>query len=291
MAHLLNIWPSVSARLNRADRVLLLFDYDGTLTPIVKRPEHAVLSAEVRRLLGSLAANPRYVAGIVSGRSLEDLATIADIPGLIHAGNHGMEIRGHGMDFVHPEAVAARSILDEVERRLSVALGDVPGVIVEHKGLTLTVHYRAVAEGRIAEIESGVAAVALPYVEGGDVRLTLGKMVTEVRPAISWDKGRAIEKIRGGMRRLAHPGVFRRRQNRRRRLPRRAGNGRHCGLRRRTPPGNRCPAPTGIAPRGGGNATAAGESRGLRRPITNPLSLREEVKRCATSPLSLWERG
>ena len=196
MAHLLNIWPSVSARLNRADRVLLLFDYDGTLTPIVQRPDDALLSAEVRRLLGSLAANPRYVAGIVSGRSLEDLATIADIPGLIHAGNHGMEIRGHGMDFVHPEAVAARSILDEVERRLSVAFGDVPGVIVEHKGLTLTVHYRAVAEGRIADIESGVAAVASPYVEGGDVRLTLGKMVTEVRPAISWDKGRAIQKIR-----------------------------------------------------------------------------------------------
>ena len=39
MAHLLNIWPSVSARLRRSGRVLLLFDYDGTLTPIVARPK------------------------------------------------------------------------------------------------------------------------------------------------------------------------------------------------------------------------------------------------------------
>ena len=196
MAHLLNIWPSVSARIRRVDRVLLLFDYDGTLTPIVERPEDAVLPGEVRRQLGSLAASPRYVAGFVSGRSLEDLATLADIPGLIHAGNHGMEIRGQGMDFVHPEAVAARGILDEISRRLSIAVGGVPGVIVEHKGLTLTVHYRAVAGERISEVESGVAAAVSLYVESGDVRLTLGKMVTEVRPAISWDKGRAIAKIR-----------------------------------------------------------------------------------------------
>ena len=196
MAHLLNIWPSVSARLGRADRVLLLFDYDGTLTPIVKTPADAVLSSEVRRLLGSLAASSRYIVGIVSGRSLEDLSTLADIPGLIHAGNHGMEISGQGISFVHPGAVAARGILDEVENRLSVAVGHVPGVIVEHKGLTLTVHYRTVAAGRAAEIESDVAAAALPYVECGDIRLTLGKMVTEVRPAISWDKGRAIERIR-----------------------------------------------------------------------------------------------
>ena len=196
MAHLLNIWPSVSGRLRRASRVLLLFDYDGTLTPIVRKPEDAVLPGEVRRLLGSLAASPRYITGIVSGRSLEDLATLANIPGLIHAGNHGMEISGQGIDFVHPGAVAARGILDEVSHRLSVAVGSVPGVIVEHKGLTLTVHYRAVAVGRIAEIESDVAAAALPYTEAGDIRLTLGKMVTEVRPAIPWDKGRAIEKIR-----------------------------------------------------------------------------------------------
>ncbi len=196
MAHLLNIWPSVRARLRRYGRVLLLFDYDGTLTPIVKRPGDALLSGEVRKLLESLAAQPRYVVGIVSGRSLADLSTIADIPGLIHAGNHGMEIRGHGMDFVHPGAVAAREHLDYAEKRLAALLVDTPGVIVEHKGLTLTVHYRAAAEWRVAGIESSVAAAAAPYVESGDIRLTQGKMVVEVRPAISWDKGRAIEKIR-----------------------------------------------------------------------------------------------
>ena len=195
MAHLLNVWPSVSARLRPAGRVLLLFDYDGTLTPIVERPEDALLSAKIRRLLYSLAAHPRYVAGIVSGRSLDDLSALADIPGLIHAGNHGMEMRGRGMDFVHPGAIAARAALDAVSSRLLDTVGDVPGVIVEHKGLTLTVHYRAVAGNDAPAIESAVAEVAAPYVQGGEIRLTRGKMVVEVRPAISWDKGRAIDRI------------------------------------------------------------------------------------------------
>ena len=195
MAHLLNIWPSVSARLRRADSVLLLFDYDGTLTPIVQRPEDALLSDEVRGLLASLAALPRYVVGIVSGRSLPDLHQLANVPGLVHAGNHGMEIRGHGIEFTHPGAVAARATLDIAESLLLETLADIPGVIVEHKGLTLTVHYRAVSGDRISEVESAVSAIASPFVDRAELRLTKGKKVVEVRPAIPWDKGKAIERI------------------------------------------------------------------------------------------------
>jgi trehalose-phosphatase len=202
MAHLLNVWPSASARLRQAERVLLLFDYDGTLTPIAPRPEDALLPEDVRRLLVSLVAQPRYYVGIVSGRSLDDLAALADIPGLIHAGNHGLEIRGPSLDFTHPGAVASKEILDRTEGRLLEALKDIPGVIVEHKGLTLTVHYRAVPEPQAAKVASVVTATASPNVESGELRLTRGKMVVEVRPAIPWDKGKAIEKIRencGGM--------------------------------------------------------------------------------------------
>ena len=101
MAHLLNVWPSVSARLLREERVLLLFDYDGTLTPIVARPEDALMPPDVRRSLAGLIGHPRYIVGIVSGRSLDDLAALAAVPGIIHAGNHGMEIRGPELEFTH----------------------------------------------------------------------------------------------------------------------------------------------------------------------------------------------
>ena len=195
MAHLLNVWPSVKERVERANRVLLLFDYDGTLTPIVARPEDALLPADVRRRLEALVTHPRYIPGIVSGRSLEDLSTLAGVPGLIHAGNHGMEIRGPGMDFTHPGATAARETLDLVGAMLEDALALLPGTNVEHKGLTLTVHYRAAGENMAGEVDAVVTGTTAPFVENGQLRLTRGKMVIEVRPSIAWDKGRAIERI------------------------------------------------------------------------------------------------
>ena len=206
MAHLLNIWPSVRARLVRPHpykrgRILLLFDYDGTLTPIAPRPDDALLPEEARELLTALATHRRCIAGIVSGRSLADLMVLADIQGLVYAGNHGMEIRGPGLDFTHPQAITARDALDQVQASLADALAHVPGVIVEHKGLTLSVHYRATPEPLAGEVDDVVAAIAesCPFTnsgEGGPLRITRGKMVVEVRPAIPWDKGKAIERIR-----------------------------------------------------------------------------------------------
>ena len=178
-----------------AKQPVLFLDYDGTLTPIVARPEDALMPGEAREPLAALASHSRCVAGIVSGRSLADLKVLANIEGLIHAGNHGMEIRGPGLDFTHPQAVSAREVLAQVQAALAGALAHVPGILVEDKGLTLSVHYRATPEPLAGKVDDVVAATAGPYVESGQLRLTRGKMVVEARPAIAWDKGKAIEKI------------------------------------------------------------------------------------------------
>ncbi len=207
MPHLLNIWPSITARLLKKPengRILALFDYDGTLTPIAARPEDALLPPETQQQLTALAAHPRCIVGIVSGRSLADLTALADIPNLIYAGNHGMEIRGPGLNFTHPDAITARAALERTQSTLAAALSHIPGIIIEDKGLTLTVHYRAPVnaapdnqrQALTREVDAAVTSAAAHYVETGQLRLTRGKMVLEVRPAIPWDKGKAIEKIR-----------------------------------------------------------------------------------------------
>ena len=91
--------------------MLLLLDYDGTLTPIVARPEIAILPDEARRSLEELAENERFVVGVVSGRELAELEGLVAIPGLIYAGNHGLEMSGLGMDYVHPEALGFIELL------------------------------------------------------------------------------------------------------------------------------------------------------------------------------------
>jgi trehalose 6-phosphate phosphatase len=196
MPHLLNVWPSVSRKLSGASRVLLLFDYDGTLTPIVARPEIAILSDETRRLLSLLAGMDRFVVGVVSGRGLADLELLVAIPGLVYASNHGLEISGVGMGFVHPEAPAFEETLAEVARLLVQGLAGVPGIVVDNKRLTLTVHFRSTPDSYSEQVDDTVVATARPYVDAGRMKITRGKKVVEVRPNIDWGKGKAIEQIR-----------------------------------------------------------------------------------------------
>ena len=177
---------------------MLLFDYDGTLTHIRPRPEDAQLPQQVRQQLAALSALPGCEVGIVSGRGLSDLVGLTGNSDLILAGNHGMEIRGPGLEFMHPEAISARTHLEGAAARLSEDLRPFPGAFVEDKGLTLTVHYRATPEDQIRDVEAAVESTTGSLVAQGKLAVTPGKMVLEVRPNIPWDKGRAIEKISEG---------------------------------------------------------------------------------------------
>ena len=186
----------MSRRLASASRVLLLFDYDGTLTPIVARPEAATLSDETRQMLSALAGMDRYFVGVVSGRGLADLMAMVAVPGLVYAGNHGLEMSGVGMDCVHPAAPAFEASLAEVARLLEQELAKAPGILVDNKRLTLTVHFRNAPDSYGPQVDATVGAVTAPYVEAGQLKITRGKKVVEVRPNLDWGKGKAIDKIR-----------------------------------------------------------------------------------------------
>lgn len=194
MPHLLNVWPSVASRLAAVPQVLLLSDYDGTLSPIVARPELAVLPPETRQALAGLSAHPRFRVGIVSGRGLSDLRERVDLPGIIYAGNHGLEIAFANQAFIHPRAANLRPVLERAALDLRERLDTYGGVIVEDKGMTLSVHYRQASPEAIPEIRHAfdeVISAASPE----DIRVTQGKMVLEVRPNIQWGKGQAIGKV------------------------------------------------------------------------------------------------
>lgn len=179
-----------------APLVLLLFDYDGTLTPIAAFPDDATLSEQARQRLSALAGMDRFMVGIVSGRGLPDLEEMVSVPGLVYAGNHGLEIKGGGLDFVHPEATAFEALLVEVTELLERELADVPGILVDNKKLTLTVHFRNSPDSYAAQVDDTVVAATARYVEAGQMKITRGKKVVEVRPNLDWGKGKAIEKIR-----------------------------------------------------------------------------------------------
>jgi len=193
--HLFQSWASFISAVRTANHVLLLADYDGTLTPIVGRPEEAVLSSGIKDKLLSLSIKPAFTVGIISGRALLEVKSLVGIEGIYYAGNHGLEIKGPGLKFIHPAAQATRSEIAALIRQLSTRLGNIEGVIIEDKGLSLSLHYRLVKDSEEHIAIETFQQLTSPLLNSGKIRVTTGKKVLEVRPPIDWDKGKALETI------------------------------------------------------------------------------------------------
>lgn len=177
-----------------AGSLLLGLDFDGTLAPIVPRPEDATLLPSSRDALDMLARRGDTHIALVSGRSLEDLRRRVVLDRVYYAGNHGLEIEGPDVQRVHEEADAARGALGRLARDLERALAGIRGVIVEDKGLTLSVHFRLVDDP--AEMERVRDIVRESARAHSAIRLTDGKKVVEIRPDVDWHKGRAFRFLR-----------------------------------------------------------------------------------------------
>lgn len=202
MQHLFQLWESFSSDIRAASHILLLSDYDGTLTKIVSRPDEAILSPEVREKLRALAKKPTLSVGIISGRSLIEIKALVRLEGIYYAGNHGLEIEGPGLNLINPAAKAAQAEIKDLAKQLSARLGSVGGVIVEDKGLSLSVHHRLVKESEVKMVAEIFHRISSPGLIEGKIRVTSGKKVWEVRPPIDWQKGKAVEVIMEEMKKV-----------------------------------------------------------------------------------------
>jgi trehalose 6-phosphate phosphatase len=188
-------WGKVADRLREAKHILLFSDFDGTLAPIVERPELAKPSENVRELLRALTRQRRFTVGIVSGRALKDLKSRVGITGIIYAGNHGLEIEGPGLSFIHPLAEELSPVLHLISQVLGKALKPLAGVFIEDKGLSLSVHFRQVEDAKEKDVKNIFESVVHVARSLGKIRVTTGKKVYEVRPPVAWDKGKAISML------------------------------------------------------------------------------------------------
>jgi trehalose 6-phosphate phosphatase len=182
---------SIQREIARRKRIFLFLDYDGTLVPIRRSPELAVLRPSRRRLLEQLSQNA-FVC-IVSGRSLADIQDLASIKNIAYIGNHGLEISYRSCRWIHPEAKRIGPVLRSVLERIRRKTGDWPGLLVEDKGLTGSIHYRRLSAPLPKELRDMVEhEVGL---KSRELRLTEGKKVFEIRPNIEFDKGRGVREL------------------------------------------------------------------------------------------------
>lgn len=177
----------IAARLARG-RPAIFLDYDGTLTPIVDRPQDAVLDPPMREVLRVLAA--RVPLAVVSGRDLGDVRDRVGVASAYYAGSHGFDIAGpNGERHQHPQAQARTAALDAAQAMLQARLFKLPGVLVERKTFSLAVHDRLVADAELPRVREAVAAA---QVANKGLRVQEGKRVHDFQPDLPWHKGHAV---------------------------------------------------------------------------------------------------
>lgn len=196
MKHCLTALAEIDSALEGARRVLISSDFDGTLCPIAETPQEVRVAPAMLEVLRHLTASPRITVAVVSGRALANLKSRLPL-NTVMAGNHGLEIAGGGLRFVHRAALAFRPELTAAGAELAQALGAWPGAWVEDKRLSLTVHYRCVDRRCHRSLLMAARRAVVPFAPRFALRAD--KLALEVRPKIPWDKGCALAYIQQHM--------------------------------------------------------------------------------------------
>jgi trehalose 6-phosphate phosphatase len=182
---MLNILGRRQASLLEAfasSRALVAFDYDGTLSAIVRDRNKAGMRSRTKRLLSEVAR--RYPTAVVSGRARVDLIKcIGRVPIAHLVGNHGVEPWGARRRF----AARVAKWAEHLEENLPL----LPGMSVENKRYSITIHYRNVRDKRRAYAAIMRAVSALRGARVLEDRYAVGLL-----PRGAPHKGRAVRHLR-----------------------------------------------------------------------------------------------
>lgn len=172
------------------DRIGLISDMDGTLSPIVPVPSDAKPSEKNRVLLQELNQRLSFVA-VVSGRAVDDVRQRVDLPELSYVGNHGLERWQDNAVVLAPLAKPYRPNLEKAIHQIKEMMPD--GMWVEDKQATLSVHYRDTDNpAQTAEhYHSHFEEIAIE----NDLKLFQGRMIFELRPPLDIDKGTVFKQL------------------------------------------------------------------------------------------------
>jgi len=191
---------SVIKQIAGFKNLYLVLDYDGTLTPIVSQPPKAKLVSGVRAALRALSGMPGVKMAILSGRSLHDIEKLVGIESLDYVGNHGLERKIQSVVSVDPYASKFQEFIASLIRKLDMSLKGIPGILVEDKTYSLSVHYRNVKPKNIPGARKIFQKAWEEFSAKIFFRIKPGKKVWEVRPVYGCsDKGGALGLLFGAV--------------------------------------------------------------------------------------------
>jgi trehalose 6-phosphate phosphatase len=188
MRHLFQCWNRVAAQVRSARRIALFLDFDGTLTPLKRRPGDVRLEGPVREALSALARNPRFQVWIISGRRQADVRARAGVRGVEYLGLHGWE--DGPLCEVSPQT---KSSLIRVGGWMRALLAGSSHIWLEDKEHAVAMHYRGATEADARGAQTMLKGVVAPF--SGTLKIRPAKSCSEVVPLELEDKGAAVRRL------------------------------------------------------------------------------------------------
>lgn len=173
----------------------IVFDIDGTLSPIAPTPDEAQLFPGVVSLLEEL--HKKAHIAILTGRAIDNGAKMVNMDGLTYIGSHGLEW-SEGLPWLHPVRVVpgATEYIESVKKLLDLAhqqLAQQPGITVEYKGIGGTIHYRLAPDPEQAR--QMILSLLEKPAQQANLYLNEGKRAVEVRVPLKINKGQALRQF------------------------------------------------------------------------------------------------
>jgi trehalose-phosphatase len=185
-------WPEIRRRIVARPKLLVALGFDGILSPTVPRPDEATVPEDIRRLLTKLNNLPQITLAFLSGRSLGNFQGRVGIHNAFYAGNHGMEVCGPGLSSFDGLAASCRSDLVDALAFLGRCAKRLQGVLIEDKGMSVTVHFRLANAKDCAALRGLMEVIVQNHPR---LRSFAGEECWDLRARASWNKGDALRQL------------------------------------------------------------------------------------------------
>ncbi len=183
----------VLARIRVAKRIALMSDFDGVLSPIVDDYRKAAMPPRTKMLLRACAR--KFFVAVISGRGINDLQKRVGMNEISYAGNHGLELQIQGKKTQTKSSKVAETTIQRTAKKLVKLEKQFPGLHLENKRLTLSMHYRMVPVRLREDAVLAVRRVLEGGIKAGSLNVLDGRMLFDIRPKIGVNKGTAARAI------------------------------------------------------------------------------------------------
>jgi len=180
----------IQKHADNGGKILLMLDFDGTISPIMPRPEQAYLPIKTQRLFEAI--NKFCLVAIVSGRPKSVIEEKIGTGKFIYVGSHGLELSLDKKNKLKHISKKTLTALGKIEENLNEIHRQYPELILEKKPYSVTFHYKLVSRGRMRIFRAILEKFIAPIYKNNLFKVFWDKETVEILPQLGENKGRAV---------------------------------------------------------------------------------------------------